>query len=103
MLTAGILLLINFKSYDDKEESYRKIPIPISILIGGSLPIEKRLFELLLFLVLMIAGTLLLLNFRSYDDQERGYQKIPPPIPTIPETKPNDPPVNIETTIGIFL
>ena len=37
LLLAGILLLLNFKSYDDKEKSYRKIPIPISILIGGSL------------------------------------------------------------------
>jgi len=34
---AGILLLLNFKSYDDKEENYRKIPIPVSILIGGVL------------------------------------------------------------------
>jgi len=32
-----ILLLLNFKSYDDKEENYKKIPIPVSILIGGSL------------------------------------------------------------------
>jgi hypothetical protein len=30
-------LLLNFRSYDDKEESYRKIPIIISILIGGIL------------------------------------------------------------------
>ena len=30
----GTLLLFNFKSYDDKERSYRKIPIVISILIG---------------------------------------------------------------------
>ena len=53
--------------------------IPLAF-IGGSLPIEKRLFEILLFLVLAIAGTLLLLNFRSYEDQERSYQKIPIPI-----------------------
>ena len=53
--------------------------IPLAF-IGGSLPIEKRLFEILLFLVLTIAGTLLLLNFRSYDDQEQSYQKIPIPI-----------------------
>ena len=50
--------------------------IPLAF-IGGSLPIEKRLFEILLFLVLAIAGTLLLLNFRSYDDREQSYQKIP--------------------------
>ena len=32
--TAGILLLFKFKSYDYKEERYRKISAPISILIG---------------------------------------------------------------------
>ena len=32
-----------------------------------------------------------------------GLKKIPPPIPTIPETKPNEPPIKIETVIGIFL
>ena len=53
--------------------------IPLAF-IGGSLPIEKRLFEILLFLVLAIAGTLLLLNFRSYDDREQSYQKISIPI-----------------------
>ena len=36
-MIAGILLLLNFKSYDDKKESYRKVPIIISILIGGVL------------------------------------------------------------------
>ena len=34
---SGTLLLFNFKSYDDKEKSYKKIPIPISILIGSVL------------------------------------------------------------------
>ena len=37
MAIAGTLLLLSFKSYDDKEESYRKIPIPVSIFIGGVL------------------------------------------------------------------
>ena len=50
--------------------------IPLAF-IGGSLPIEKRLFEILLFLVLTIAGILLLLNFRSYDDKEERYRKVP--------------------------
>ena len=50
--------------------------IPLAF-IGGSLPIEKRLFEILLFLVLAIAGILLLLNFRSYDDKEEGYRNVP--------------------------
>ena len=45
--------------------------------IGGSLPIGKLLFEILLFLVLAIAGILLLFNFKSYDDREESYQKIP--------------------------
>ena len=31
------MLLFNFKSYDDKESSYRKIPVPLPILIGGIL------------------------------------------------------------------
>ena len=44
--------------------------------IGGSLPIEKRLFEILLLLVLVAAGTLLLINFKSYDDKEESYRKI---------------------------
>ena len=45
--------------------------------IGGSLAIEKELFEILLFLVLIIAGTLLLINFRSYDDSESSYRQVP--------------------------
>ena len=45
--------------------------------IGGSLTIEKRLFEILLFLVLAVAGILLLSNFKSYDDKEESYRKIP--------------------------
>ena len=50
--------------------------IPLTY-IGGSLPIEKRLFEILLFLVLATAGILLLFNFKSYDDREKSYRKIP--------------------------
>jgi len=50
--------------------------IPLAYL-GGSLPIEKRLFEILLFLVLAIAGSLLLFNFKSYDDKVESYRKIP--------------------------
>ena len=50
--------------------------IPLAY-IGGLLPIEKKLFEILLFLVLAIAGTLLLFNFKSYDDKEENYKKIP--------------------------
>ena len=50
--------------------------IPLAY-IGGSLPIEKKLFETFLFLVLATAGALLLLKFRSYDDKESSYKKIP--------------------------
>tara|TARA_B100000749_G_scaffold262466_1_gene235323 strand:- start:39 stop:785 length:747 start_codon:yes stop_codon:yes gene_type:complete len=50
--------------------------IPLAF-IGGSLPIEKRFFEVLLFLVLATAGILLLLNFRAYDDKEKSYRKVP--------------------------
>ena len=39
--------------------------IPLAF-IGGSLPIEKKFFETSLFLVLTVAGILLLFNFRSY-------------------------------------
>ena len=53
--------------------------IPLAY-IGGSLPIERKLFEILLFLVLTSAGTLLLFNFKSYNDREESYQKIPVPI-----------------------
>ena len=50
--------------------------IPLAF-FGGSLPIEKKLFEILLFLVLALAGTLLLFNFKSYEDKEETYRKIP--------------------------
>jgi hypothetical protein len=50
--------------------------IPLAYL-GGSLPIEKELFEILLFLVLVVTGTLLLVNFKSYDDKEESYRVIP--------------------------
>ena len=53
--------------------------VPLAF-IGGSLPIEKKLFEILLFLVLSAAGILLLLNFKSYDDKEENYRKIPIPV-----------------------
>ena len=43
---------------------------------GGSLSIDKGLFEILLFIVLSVAGALLLINFRSYDDNEKSYRDI---------------------------
>jgi len=50
--------------------------IPLAY-VGGSLPIEKQLFEILLFIVLLLAGILLLFNFKSYDDKEESYKEIP--------------------------
>jgi len=51
--------------------------------IGGSLPIEKSLFEILLFLVLSVAGIFLLMNFKSYDDKTESYKKISTTISVI--------------------
>ena len=50
--------------------------IPLAF-IGGSLPIEKKIFEILLFIVLAVAGILLLFNFKSYEDKEENYRKVP--------------------------
>ena len=50
--------------------------IPLSF-IGGSIPIEKQFFEILLFFVLLIAGFLLLINFNSYGGKEKSYRNIP--------------------------
>ena len=50
--------------------------IPLSYL-GGSLSIEEEIFEIILFIVLLVAGILLLLKFKSYDDKEENYRKIP--------------------------
>jgi hypothetical protein len=44
--------------------------------IGGTLTISKNLFEMLLFLVLLIAGIFLLLNFKSYDKCEKSYNNF---------------------------
>jgi uncharacterized membrane protein YfcA len=50
--------------------------IPLAF-IGGSLPIEKKIFEILLFTILTLAGFLLLFKFRSYEDNKDIYRKIP--------------------------
>tara|TARA_X000000368_G_scaffold351171_1_gene291660 strand:+ start:211 stop:957 length:747 start_codon:yes stop_codon:yes gene_type:complete len=44
--------------------------------IGGTLKIEKEFFEIILFLVLTVAGILLLINNKSYDDQEILIKKL---------------------------
>jgi len=50
--------------------------IPLAF-IGGTLSISKSFFEILLFAVLIIAGILLLFNFRSFDDTDQTHRKIP--------------------------
>ena len=44
--------------------------------IGGSIPIEKQLFEIFLLSVLVAAGVLLLFNFNSYDDKIKSYNQF---------------------------
>lgn len=44
---------------------------------GGFLPINKTIFEILLFFTLSIAGTLLLLNFKAYDNKNLVNKEIP--------------------------
>ena len=44
--------------------------------IGGTLEIEKNIFEILLFFVLLVSGLLLLFNFKSYDDNENKYKEV---------------------------
>ena len=56
--------------------------IPLAF-FGGSLSLDKELFEILLFSILFIAGLLLLINFKTYDDNEENYNKIPSPIAVI--------------------
>jgi len=43
---------------------------------GGTLKIEKELFEILLFLVLSIAGILLLINNKSYENKDLIIKKL---------------------------
>ncbi len=49
--------------------------IPFAFL-GGSLKIEKEVFEILLFFILSIAGILLLINNRSYADKDFVIKRI---------------------------
>ena len=50
--------------------------IPMAF-IGGALYIEKELFEILLFIILLLAGLFLLINFKTYNDNEENLRKIP--------------------------
>ena len=49
--------------------------IPMAF-IGGSLHIEKEIFEILLFIVLSLAGILLLINNKSYDDKNIEIKRL---------------------------
>ena len=49
--------------------------VPFAFL-GGSLRIDKELFEIILFFVLSIAGLLLLINNKSYENQKFLLRKI---------------------------
>jgi uncharacterized membrane protein YfcA len=55
---------------------YLASSIPLAF-IGGSLSIDKKFFEILLFVVLSLAGVLLLLKFKSFDKNAEVYKKIP--------------------------
>tara|TARA_B110000240_G_scaffold114819_1_gene128789 strand:- start:715 stop:1461 length:747 start_codon:yes stop_codon:yes gene_type:complete len=45
--------------------------------IGGTLQLDKSIFEILLFIVLTLAGLSLLLRFRSYDESKKLNNNIP--------------------------
>jgi uncharacterized membrane protein YfcA len=49
--------------------------IPLAFL-GGTLIVKKEIFEILLFLILSIAGVLLLINNKSYDDKNIIIKKV---------------------------
>ena len=49
--------------------------VPLAF-IGGSIEINKDLFEILLFLILFFSGILLLINNKSYENAEISIQKL---------------------------
>jgi len=49
--------------------------IPLAF-IGGSLLLDKKIFEIVLFTVLALAGCLLIINHKSYDDKKKSYREI---------------------------
>ena len=55
---------------------YLASSIPLAF-IGGSLSLDKEFFEILLFIVLSLAGVLLLLKSKSFDHSVEFYKKIP--------------------------
>ena len=49
--------------------------VPLAF-VGGTLLIERELFEILLFIILITAGFLLLINNKSYNEKNNNIQKI---------------------------
>ena len=47
-----------------------------SAFVGGTLIIEKEIFEILLFLVLSVVGILLLINIKAYEDKKIVIKKL---------------------------
>ena len=47
-----------------------------SAFVGGTLIIEKKIFEILLFFVLFVAGILLLINNKAYEDKKIIIKKL---------------------------
>ena len=56
--------------------------IPLAF-IGGTLSISKEIFEILLFLVLAIAGVLLLKNNKSYEEKNIQIKEVSPIVSII--------------------
>jgi uncharacterized protein len=55
---------------------YLMSSVPLAF-IGGSLSIDREIFEVLLFVVLTLAGTLLLFKFESFDHKIEIYKNMP--------------------------
>jgi len=55
---------------------YLILSVPLAF-VGGSISIEKNFFEVLLFIILTLAGIMLLLKFKSFDEKIEVYKKIP--------------------------
>ena len=49
------------------------------------------------------AAVTICLDLPALSKNKIGLKKIPPPIPTIPEKKPNKPPIGIANTYGTAL
>ena len=68
-IRAGNINIVLIKPY-----LFSSIPLAF---VGGSLPIDKNFFEILLFIVLASAGFLLLFKFNSFDNKNEVNKNIP--------------------------